>query len=258
MFSMESIPARIIDVWEETPDVKSFLLEDSIGVMPLPGQFYEIYVKGAGEIPISIASWKEGLLFSVKRVGKVTEILHKKGKNDYLSIRGPYGKGFPDHKNFTVLIAGGIGLPPARSYIEYWLSKGVREMQLLYGARSPSDLVYKEMLNEWSKEFDVQITVDRGDENWKGNVGVVTTLFERIKKRDAQFLIIGPEIMMKFSVMELKKLGIDDDKIFLSMERKMKCGYGICGHCNIGRYYVCKDGPVFKYSVIKDIPEVFH
>ena len=258
MFSMESIKSRILDVWDETPDVKSFLIENNIDEMPKPGQFYEIYVKGIGEAPISIASWKDGLLFSVKRVGKVTEIMHKLQKNDHLWIRGPYGNGFPYDDNFTILIAGGIGLPPIRSYIEYSLSKGKRELQLLYGARTPSDIVYRNLLSEWSELFDVQITVDKGDKYWKGNVGVLTTLFNRIKKKNAKFLIVGPEIMMKFSVIELKKIGVNEENIFLSMERKMKCGFGICGHCNIGRYYVCKDGPIFQYSKIKDIPEIFY
>ncbi|MGB9814568.1 MAG: FAD/NAD(P)-binding protein [Thermoplasmata archaeon] len=258
MKSMVPVNTRIIDVFEETNDVKSFLLENNLDEDPLPGQFYEIYVRGAGEIPISIASWRDGLLFSVKRVGYVTERLHGMKKGDILGIRGPFGNGFPEHRRHTVLIAGGIGLPPARSYIEYWLSKGSRNMQLLYGARTPSDIVYRRILQEWSNYIDVHITVDKGDKEWKGNVGVVTTIFHRIKDRESDFIIIGPEIMMKFSVMELKKLGVSEDNIYLSMERKMKCGFGICGHCNIGRYYVCKDGPVFKYSLIKDIPEVFH
>lgn len=258
MNSMIPVWSSIMDTWNETYDVKSFLIENRLGIEPLPGQFYEIYVKDGGEIPISIASWKDGLLFSVKKVGRVTEILHRLGKGDKVGIRGPYGNGFPEHRRFTVLIAGGIGLPPARSYIEYWISRGFRDMQLLYGARTPSDIVYRKEIEKWADFIDVYITVDRGDDGWKGNVGVVTTLFNRIKRTDADFLIIGPEIMMKFSVIELKNMGVNDDDIYLSMERKMKCGFGICGHCNIGRYYVCKDGPVFRYSAIRDIPEALH
>jgi len=258
MRSMIPVKSRIIDIYKETDDIKTFIVEKTINEDPVPGQFYEIYVRDAGEIPISIASWNDGLIFSVKRVGAVTEKLHKLVKGDYIGLRGPYGNGFPEHRRFTVLIAGGIGLPPARSYIEYWLSKGAKDMQLLYGARTPSDIVYKKLLDYWSNYIDVQITVDRGDSTWDGNVGVVTTIFNRIKNKDADFLIIGPEIMMKFSIIELKKMGVSDDNIYLSMERRMKCGFGICGHCNIGRYYVCKDGPVFRYSTIKDIPEAIH
>lgn len=257
MNPMLPVKSRIIDVWDETSDIKSYLVEDTIGKTPLPGQFYEISVKNYGEVPISVASWKDGLLFSIKKIGMVTEILHKMDKNDEIGIRGPYGKGFPITDKFKVIIAGGIGLPPARSVIEYSLSKNDKNIQLLYGARSPKDLVYKDLLNEWNNMFDVNVTVDVGDGNWKGNVGVVTTLFKNIKNKDSYFYIIGPTVMMKFAVLELKKMNISEENIFLSMERRMKCGIGICGHCNIGKYYVCKDGPVFNYPMIKDIPEIF-
>jgi len=257
MNPMLPVKSRIVDLWDETNDIKSFLLEDTIGKVPLPGQFYEISIKNMGEVPISVASWKDGLLFSIKKAGKITEHMHEMKKNDEISIRGPYGKGFPITDKFKVLIAGGIGLPPARSVIEHSLCLNDRNLQLLYGARTPSDLVYKNLLNLWKDEFDVTVTVDTADEKWRGNVGVVTTIFKDIKKKDAFFYIIGPTIMMKFAVLELKKMGIKEENIFLSMERRMKCGIGICGHCNIGRYYVCKDGPVFNYTMIKDIPELF-
>ena len=253
---MIPVRSKIIDMWDETLDTKSFLIEDTIGKEPLPGQFYLISIKGYGEVPVSVASWKEGLLFTVKKVGHVTSALHRVKRDDEIGIRGPYGKGFPLKENVT-LIAGGIGIPPARSYIEYSLSRGMYKLQLLYGARSPQDLVYKDLLNEWKKYFDVQVTVDRGDENWKGHVGVVTTLFKYIKDRDSYFYLIGPTAMLKNAVIELQKMGVSLNKIYLSLERHMKCGIGICGHCNIGRYYVCKDGPVFKYSDIMDIPELF-
>ena len=253
---MIPVKSRIIDMWNETPDTKSILIEDTIGKEPLPGQFYLLSVKGYGEIPVSVASWKEGLLFTIKKVGHVTGALHKMKRNDEIGIRGPYGKGFPIKENVT-LIAGGIGIPPARAYIEYSLSRGMYKLQLLYGARSPRDLVYKDLLDEWKKYFDVQVTVDVGDENWKGHVGVVTTLFKYIKDKDSYFYLIGPTAMLKNAVIELQKMGVSPDKIYLSLERHMKCGIGICGHCNIGRYYVCKDGPVFRYSDIMDIPELF-
>ncbi len=253
---MIPVRSKILDVWDETPDIKSFLIENTIGKDPLPGQFYEISIKGYGEIPISVANWKDGLLFSIKRAGYVTNAMHKMKKNEEIGIRGPYGKGFPV-KEYVTLIAGGIGLPPARSYIEFSLSRNNRNIQLLYGARSPQDLVYKDLLKEWEKYFDVQITVDKGDENWKGNVGVVTTLFKNIKYKNSYFYLIGPTVMMKYAVIELEKMKIDLNKIYLSLERRMKCGVGICGHCNIGRYYVCKDGPVFKYTDIMGVPELF-
>ncbi len=257
MNPMLPLKSKILDLWDETDDIKSFLIEDVINKKPLPGQFYELSLSGLGEVPISFASWEDGLLFSIKRAGKITEYLHRMKKNDEIGIRGPYGKGFPITDKFKVLIAGGIGLPPARSVIEHSLSNSDNKIQLLYGARSPRDLVYKELLNEWKKKFDVKITVDVADDNWSGHVGVVTKIFNYIKNTDSFFYIIGPTIMMKFAVMELKKMNVPDENIFLSMERRMKCGIGICGHCNIGKYYVCKDGPVFNYSLIKDIPELF-
>ncbi len=257
MNPMLPLKSKIKDIWDETDDIKSFLIEDVIRKKPMPGQFYELSVSGMGEIPISIASWDDGLLFSIKNAGKITENMSKMKKGDEIGIRGPYGKGFPITDKFKVLIAGGIGLPPARSVIEHSLSVKDNNIQLLYGARSPKDLVYKSLLHEWGKKFDVEITVDMGDESWTGNVGVVTTIFNKIRDNKSFFYIIGPTMMMKFAVLELKKLNVPDANIFLSMERRMKCGIGICGHCNIGRFYVCRDGPVFNYSLIKDIPEIF-
>lgn len=257
MNAMAPIFTKILDTRNETADVKSFLLENVLNKDPKSGQFYELSILGYGEVPISIASLENGLLFSIKRVGKVTEKMHKMVKEDKIGIRGPYGYGFPEPDTDSILIAGGIGLPPARSFIEHSMFKGNKNLTLLYGARSPSDIVYKKELEKWEKIFNVHITVDVGDGSWTGNVGVVTKLFNRISSVQSKFIIIGPTIMIKFSVIELKKMGVSDDNIYLSLERKMKCGIGICGHCNIGRYYVCKDGPVFPYSKVKDIPELF-
>ncbi len=257
MNSMAPLNAEILDINNETADVKSFLIQNVFDISPKPGQFYELSVAGYGEVPISLASSKNGLLFSIKKVGKVTEIMHKMHKGDRIGIRGPYGTGFPEPDGDTVLIAGGIGLPPARSYIEHSIANNNRNLTLLYGARSPEDIVYKREIESWRKIFDVYVSVDNANKGWKGNVGVVTTLFNRISSIHSKFIIIGPTIMIKFSVIELKKMGVEDDNIYLSLERKMKCGIGLCGHCNIGRYYVCKDGPVFSYSTVRDLPELF-
>jgi NAD(P)H-flavin reductase len=257
MNSMAPINTEILQIKDETADVKSFLLKNVSDIAPEPGQFYELSVPGYGEVPISIASSQNGLLFSIKKVGKVTEIMHKMHKGDRIGIRGPFGTGFPEPDGETVLIAGGIGLPPARSYIEHSISSGNKKLTLLYGARTPADIVYKSEIGNWKNMFNVHLTVDIGSKGWNGNVGVVTRLFPKISNVDSKFIIIGPTIMIKFSVIELKKMGVEDENIYLSLERKMKCGVGLCGHCNIGRYYVCKDGPVFSYSKVKDIPELF-
>jgi NAD(P)H-flavin reductase len=255
--AMLPIDSKILAITKETGDIKSFLLENVLDKDPRPGQFYELSVLGYGEVPISIASCENELLFTVKRVGKVTEKMHKMVKGDRIGIRGPYGFGFPEPGKGNIVIAGGVGLPPARSFIEHSLAIGNKNIILLYGARSPSDIAYKKELEKWAKIFTVHVTVDVGDNTWNGNIGVVTKLFNRISNVKAKFIIIGPPIMIKFSVLELQKIEARDEDMYLSLERKMKCGIGICGHCNISRFYVCKDGPVFPYSKVKDIPELF-
>ncbi len=258
-------PARILKIYDETPDTKTFILENITKKIPKPGQFYMISVFGVGEFPVSVGYADENnLLITVKKVGQVTGALFELGENDIVGLRGPYGNGFPIEE-FTgkniVLIGGGIGIPPLRSVIEYIFQhrNEFGYVQLLYGARSPKDIVYKDkLLKDWPKIIDVKLTVDVADETWKGHVGVVTTIFDQIKNLDSIFLIVGPEVMMKYSVLELKKRGVKESQIYLSLERKMKCGIGICGHCNLGRFYVCKDGPVFRYDIIANERELFY
>jgi anaerobic sulfite reductase subunit B len=257
MSAMLPIDSKILAITKETSDIKSFLLENVLEKNPRPGQFYELSILGYGEIPISIASCENELLFTVKRVGKVTEKMHKMVKGDKIGIRGPYGFGFPEPSKDNIVIAGGVGLPPARSFIEHSLVMGNKNIILLYGARSPPDIVYKKELEKWAKTFTMHVTVDVGDSSWNGNIGVVTKLFNRISNVKAKVIIIGPPIMIKFSVLEFLKMGASEEDLYLSLERKMKCGIGICGHCNIGKFYVCKDGPVFPFSKVKDIPELF-
>lgn len=256
---------KILESFHETSDTKTFIIENPTGKIPIPGQFYMLSVFGYGEFPVSFgyADEKE-ILITVKAVGSATKALYELSPGSIIGIRGPYGNGFPIEelrgKNI-VLIGGGIGIPPLRSVIEYILQNREKfgYVQLLYGARSPKDIVYKEkLINEWPKKIDIRLTVDIGDENWKGHVGVVTTLFDQIIYLDSLFLIVGPEVMMKYSVLELKKREIHDSQIYLSLERRMKCGIGVCGHCNLGRYYVCKDGPVFRYDTISSEKELFY
>lgn len=267
-------PVKIVDVQEETPTVKTYALKKR-GFHFRPGQFVELTVFGAGEAPFSISSSPfDGGRFQVSvakvfdpntmRAGKVTSALHEKRIGEIVAIRGPYGTSYPIEeiagKDVTI-IGGGIGLAPLRSLTLALLHEREKygDMKLLYGARTPRDLVFKKELEGWRNELEVQLTVDRGDEGWEGNVGVVTTLFDIVEIDPANNVafVCGPPIMMRFVVQKLLRMGFAPDDIHLSLERLMNCGVGKCGHCNIGKYYVCKDGPVFAYEQVKDVPRLF-
>jgi len=195
-------------------------------------------------------------------VGIVTKAMGKLKKGDLLGIRGPFGSSWPVDKCSgcdIVIVAGGIGLAPLRPAIYYILSNRERynRVILLYGARTPDDILYKNEIEKWRSRFDfeVYVTVDRGISGWKGNVGVVTTLIPRapFEPENTVALVCGPEIMMRFTALELIKRGVKENNIFLSMERNMKCGIGLCGHCQFGPVFICKDGPVFSYNQVKDL-----
>jgi len=222
------------------------------------GQFFMLSVPGTGEAAISVASGNgRDLSFTIRKIGSVTGKIYSTQK---LGVRGPYGKGWPwkdyDH---IVAVAGGIGVPPIRSLLEELMDAGrKRDVSIIYGARTPSDLVYKDRFDEWSRSVDLTITVDRGDEKWMGNTGFVTEFIGRkIFSKDTAIFIIGPPLMMKNSVAEALKSEIREENIFLSLERRMECGIGVCGHFNVGEYYVCDDGPIFRYTDVKDKQELF-
>ncbi len=244
---------NIIEKTRETNDV--YTIELASDSNSLPGQFYELSVLGIGEAPISVASSStERLKFTVRNIGHVTSKIFEQ---DRIGVRGPYGNHWPFEKYDRILaIAGGIGVPPIRSLIHEL--KGKKELWVIYGARTPSDLVYKYEFDQWKNLSNLILTVDRGDENWNGKVGLVTKFISEIPnlKNMAAFLI-GPPIMMENSVKELLKYEVSPENIYLSLERRMECGFGVCGHCNVGHFYVCEDGPIFKYSEVRDLPEVF-
>ncbi len=232
-----------------------------------PGQFVEVSVFGVGEAPISISSAPSSLptfQLCVRAIGNVTRALHSRKSGDKIGIRGPFGKGF-ELKYFKgkdiLFIAGGLGLAPLRSFI--WTVLNSREdygkVYILYGSRRPQELLFKEELNSWEERDDVEyhVTVDVGDETWQGNVGVITNLFPHIQfdPRKTQAAIVGPPVMYRFVIRELKNRKVPDENIWISLERKMKCGVGKCGHCQINNIYVCQDGPVFNYNQIKNLPE---
>ena len=274
------IPARVrldkVTFENDAKDLKTFRLsfrnKDDENVFRYRcGQFAMLSVAGAGECPVGIASspLDKGILeFTVKRysTGLVTSALHDLAEGDFLGVRGPLGNGFPleelGGKNL-VIVGGGFAFTTLRSTIRYLLSDSLRKnygnIIVIYGARDPGELLYKSELEQWQSRSDLtaHITVDKGGATWKGRVGLVPNVLKEVTPSalDAFCIVCGPPIMLRFTIPPLLDLGFTPDKILTSLERKMTCGIGKCGRCNIGRYYVCKDGPVFTYEQIMDIPE---
>jgi len=233
------------------------------------GQFAEISVFGVGEAPISISSspTKKGSFeMVVRKCGNVSNALHALSEGSTIGIRGPFGTSFPIEETKgkdIMIVAGGIGLVPARSYINYVLDnrKDYGRLIILSGTKSPAERLFTDELADWAKRDDVEFleTVDKGDDKWKGNTGVITTLFPKIDidPENTFCTIVGPPIMYRFCLIEASKKGLADDHTIVSLERRMKCGVGKCGHCQINDLYCCKDGPVFNYAEIKDNSEAF-
>ena len=261
--------AEMVKIEQLTEKEKLFTLhlKDGHDLGHRAGQFVEVSVFGIGEAPISVTSspTRNGTFeLCVRRVGDVTGALHRMKPGATVGIRGPYGNGFPveQMRGKDLLFApGGIGFPPLRSVIHQVLDEreSFGRVIILYGARNPSELLFKDELAQWEARDDVEfhVTVDRGDESWTGNVGVITTLFPKItiNPRNTVAMTVGPPVMYRFVLMELLSKGIQDGRIFLSLERRMKCGLGKCGHCQINNVYVCQKGPVFSYAQLKELPE---
>ena len=232
-----------------------------------PGQFVEVSAFGIGEAPISVSSSPsvDGKFeLCIRQVGMLTNVLKNYEPGDTIGIRGPFGHGYPMEKLFgkdILIVAGGIGLVPLRSLINYVLDnrKDFGRLIILYGAKTPSELLFTDELKAWEERDDVElhVTVDQPDETWTGNTGVITTLIPSLdlKLNTTIAAITGPPIMYKFVVMSLKSKQLPDDQIYLSLERRMKCGVGKCGHCQINGVYCCQDGPVFNYVDIKPLEE---
>jgi NAD(P)H-flavin reductase len=261
-------PYRIRQVRKETPDTFTLELAPVDGTKWLSfaaGQFNMLYVFGVGEIPISISgdpSQPEALVHTTRAVGTVTKAMRNLQRNEVLGVRGPYGSYWPVEEaegNDVVIVAGGIGLAPLRPAMYQILSQRGKfgKVVLLYGARTPTDILFRRQLEQWRAQLDleVHVTVDRATEAWRGNVGVVTRLIPKapFDPLNTVALVCGPEVMMRFTIAELQKRGVEAAQIFVSMERNMKCAVGFCGHCQFGPHFVCKDGPVFRYSQVKDL-----
>lgn len=265
----QPIPAKILQVIKETPNIRTFVLKPEKEVPFFAGQFVELTIPGFGEAPFTPSSshfQRDVLEMTIMRVGRATGVLFTKKEGDLLGIRGPYGKPYP-LKEFEsrdiYIVGGGVGLAPLRALLLalfHEINKYGR-IFLRYGARTPKDIVYKKQLKEWEKikKVDIDLSVDSADEPWERKVGVVTCLMDEIpcdvKKSVA--VVCGPPIMMKFVTKKLLEAGFPGGAIYLSMEMNMSCGLGQCGHCRLGPYFTCKDGPVLTWEQIKDIKEPF-
>jgi NAD(P)H-flavin reductase len=228
-----------------------------------PGQFNMLYVFGVGEVPISISgdpARPEVLVHTIRAVGATTRAMQKLQRGDWVGVRGPFGTAWPvdkAHGHDVILIAGGIGLAPIRPALYHvLLHRGLYgRVVLLYGARTPRDMLFSRELREWRSRFDVvvDVTVDRATMEWQGSVGVVTKMVQRspFDPQSAMAFICGPEVMIRYAAQALQQRGTAGSSILVSMERNMKCAVGVCGHCQFGPWFVCKDGPVFRYDRIE-------
>ena len=263
-------PAKIVKVEQLTALEKLFQVELPVGqsLGHDPGQFVEVSLLGIGEAPISISSSPSRsnghFELCVRKVGDVTAAMHNLKAGATIGVRGPFGHGFPVESmrgKDIIFAAGGLGLAPARSLINQVLDERDKfgRVIILYGAKNPSELLFRDELEQWSNRSDIEfhVTVDRPDSTWVGNAGVITTLFKfvTVSPRNTVAVTVGPPIMYRFVLMELLSKGIPEGQIWMSLERRMKCGVGKCGHCQINNFYCCQQGPAFTYAQIKGVEE---
>jgi sulfite reductase subunit B len=232
-----------------------------------PGQFVEVSIFGFGEAPISICSsptMSPSFELTVRKTGRLTDKMHLLEKGSQLGIRGPFGNGFDVqkfHKKDMLFVCGGIGLAPLKSLIDYTVARreDFGRIIILYGTKNPSEILFKDEVELWQKMDDIEfhMTVDRPDESWKGKVGVITTFIPPLEldANNTIATVVGPPIMYKFVILSLKGKRIPDENIYMSLERRMKCGVGKCGHCQINSSYVCQEGPVYHYPHVKQLEE---
>ena len=259
--------AEITEIVREAPNVSTFWLQFQDpalrdGYHFKAGQFNMVFVPGLGEAAISISSDIEEsgrIGHTIRSVGNVTSTISRMNVGDVLGIRGPFGSWWPVEEwtgKDIVIAAGGIGLPPMRPVL-YYVMKHRHEFGkviVLYGARTPNDLQFSREYKSWQeKDIELQVTVDRGDDSWQGRVGVVPILFynTRVDPRNTVILTCGPEIMIRFVIFEALARRVPPERIYVSLERNMKCGLGSCGHCQLGPFFVCKDGPIFSFDKLQ-------
>jgi NAD(P)H-flavin reductase len=266
------VDAEILEVIDETPNIKTFVVKPEEPIGFEAGQFMEVTVPGFGEAPFtpsSSPSVKDRIDFTIMAVGKVTDAIHKMTKGQIVGLRGPMGKGYPldAWKGKEILIVGGgVGGAPLRSLFLALTERldDYKKVLYCYGAKTPEDIIYKDrLLDKWRKmnpsKVEIRTTVDDADATWKGETGVVTAVVRDLgmELSNSVGIVCGPPIMMKFGTFRLVELGYPDAAIYLSMEKNMSCGIGKCGHCMLGEYMVCNDGPVMTYDKIKDKPAIW-
>jgi NAD(P)H-flavin reductase len=259
---MIPVPYLVEATRRESADV--FTLRLAGGFPFAPGQFNMLYAFGAGEVAISMSgdpAEEGGLVHTIRRVGTVTEALGRLRKGDAIGVRGPFGRGWPVESargRDVLVVAGGLGLAPLRPLVYHLIAhRGEFErVTLAVGARGPDELLFQSELVRWARAgLDVRVTVDRAGPSWKGNVGVVTALLPTVELDPARAVafVCGPEVMMRFVARDLAGRGLTDERIWVSMERNMKCAIGLCGHCMLGPAFVCKDGPVFGWERMRPL-----
>jgi len=263
------IKAEITEVISETPTIKTIRVEPKEPIIFETGQFIELTIPGIGEAPFTPSSRpaiKDIMEITVMSVGRVTEKVHELKKGDIVGVRGPFGKGYPIDKfkgKEILVVGGGCGFAPLRSLMYEFFDRSGEFKKLFFrgGCKTPQELLYRGEIADWAKrkDLDIKLTVDKGDSEWKENVGVVTTILDGVEMdyESGIAIVCGPPIMMKFSIKKLIDMGFKEENIYLSMEKNMSCGIGKCGHCRIGTYYVCKDGPVFTYDKIKNFSNIW-
>lgn len=262
MTKNEYIPfiSEILEVIKHTEIEYTFRMEFKGDVKP--GQFFEVSLPKYGEAPISVSGIGENYVdLTIRRVGKVTDEIFNNYVGDKLFLRGPYGNGF-DINNYkdkeVIVVAGGTGLSPVKGIVDYFSNntKDCKNFTLISGFKSPKDILFKDDIKEWEKNINLILTVDGAEEGYQGKVGLVTKYVPELEIKDmenVQVVVVGPPMMMKFTVLEFLKLGIKEENIWISQERKMCCGIGKCGHCKIDDTYICLDGPVFNYTKGKEL-----
>ncbi|MFH1046229.1 MAG: FAD/NAD(P)-binding protein [Candidatus Omnitrophota bacterium] len=264
------IEAEVLEVIPETPSIKTIRFQPKEQISFATGQFVEITIPGVGEAPFTPSSRpavKDIMEVTVMKVGRVTEYVHQLKKGDTIGVRGPFGRGYPldEFRGKEILVVGGgCGFAPLRSLMYALFDRSGEFKKLFFrgGCRSPEEMVYKNETETWfqRKDLNIKLTVDKGDETWKGHVGLVTTILGDVDMdyKIGVAIVCGPPIMMKFATLKILEMGFAENNIYLSMEKNMSCGLGKCGHCRLGIYYACKDGPVFLYSQIKTFSNIWY
>lgn len=264
----ELATVEVVNPVTEAETYFRFKLDSGKPLGHMPGQFAEISLPGIGEAPISVSSSPtqgESFEMVVRKVGNVSGAMHNLKAGDKIGVRGPFGTHFPVYETMQgkdlLFICAGLGLVPLRSAINYVLHhrQEYGKVTILYGCKTPKERLFLDELKDWKKRKDLSFidTVDEGDKNWKGNVGLITSLLPKINIDPANTitLVCGPPVVYKFVILELRKMHVTNETIYISLERRMKCGVGKCGHCQINNLYTCLEGPVFKYTDVANVRE---